>query len=93
MFPDIESVRYVRGFELELTFADGVRGCVDFAQWIVGKGGVFAPLEDKSFFARVSVNKELGTIIWPNDVDFDPEVLYSQVTGRSLPGSASKVAG
>src|ERR1700728_1738901 len=92
MFPDVESVRYLRDYELELTFADGVSGRIDFAPWIVGQGGVFSPLEDKLFFARVSVNADLGTIVWPNDVDFDPEVLYSQITGRLTPGSASHVA-
>jgi Protein of unknown function (DUF2442) len=93
MFPDITSVRYLRDYQLELTFADGVSGRVDFAPWVVGKGGVFLPLEDKAFFSRVSVNAELGTIVWPNDVDFDPEVLYSHITGQPMPGSASKVAG
>ncbi len=28
---------------------------------------------------------ELGTIQWPNDVDFCPDVLYSRVTGKPIP--------
>ena len=91
MFPDVKSVRYLHDYELELTFADGVKGCIDFAPWIVGKGGVFAPLEDKGFFARVSVNEDIGTIVWPNDVDFDPEVLYSTVTGEAIAGVTSAI--
>lgn len=28
---------------------------------------------------------ELGTIQWPNDVDFCPDVLYGRVTGKPIP--------
>ena len=93
MFPDVKSVRYLHDYQLELTFADGVSGRINFASWIVGQGGVLAPLEDKNFFAQVSVNPDIGTIVWPNDVDFDPEVLYSQITGKPIPGPVSKIAG
>jgi hypothetical protein len=47
--------------------------------------GVFAPLEDRQFFLKVGVNPELGTNCWPNDVDIDPDVLYSRITGEPLP--------
>jgi hypothetical protein len=80
-------------YELELTFTDGVTGRIDFTPWIFGQGGVFAPLEDKKYFAQVSVNSEIGTIVWPNDVDFDPEVLYARITGRAIPGPVSGMAG
>ena len=93
MFPDVKSVRYLHDYELELTFADGVCGRINFAPLIIGHGGVFAPLENKDFFARVSVNADIGTIVWPNDVDFDPEVLYSNVTGKLIPGGVSEMAG
>ncbi len=46
--------------------------------------GVFAPLRDPAYFARVRVNPDLGTICWPNDADWDPLVLYSLVTGRPI---------
>jgi hypothetical protein len=42
-------------------------------------------LEDPSFFRQVRVNSELGTIQWPNDVDFCPDVLFSRVTGKPIP--------
>jgi len=85
MFPDVIKVHYLRDYQLELTFADGVTGTVDLAGCILGKGGVFAPLEVRDYFARVYVNGDIGTIAWPNDVDFDPEVLYSLVTGKPIP--------
>jgi hypothetical protein len=93
MFPDVKSVRYLRDYRLELTFTDSVKGQIDCAGWIVGQGGVMAPLEDKNYFAQVSVNGDIGTIVWPNGVDFDPEVLYGHITGKPLPGTISEVAG
>jgi hypothetical protein len=93
MFPDVKAVRYLHDYELELTFTDGITGRIDFAPWIIGQGGVFVPLEDKSYFAQVRVNADIGTIVWPNDVDFDPEVLYSQITGKPIPSTDSGVAG
>ena len=47
--------------------------------------GVFAPLEDVEFFKKVTVDPEIGTLVWPNGVDFCPDVLYSQATGKPLP--------
>jgi hypothetical protein len=42
------------------------------------KAGVFAPLRDPALFAQVYVDHEAGTIVWPNDVDVDPDTLYEE---------------
>jgi hypothetical protein len=81
-------------YRLWLRFQDGVQGEVDLRPALTFQG-VFAPLRDPAFFARVRVNPELGTICWPNDADWDPLVLYSLGTGRPIetllaaPGSVS----
>ncbi|MEK6575494.1 MAG: DUF2442 domain-containing protein [Chloroflexota bacterium] len=31
------------------------------------------------------VDPEIGTLVWPNDVDFDPDVLYSEATHTPIP--------
>lgn len=85
MFPRITHVRYIRDYWLELTFSNGIRAKLDFKDRIVGRGGVFAPLEDLDFFRRVRVDREIGTLVWPNEVDFCPDVLYSEATGTPLP--------
>ena len=85
MFPRIEKVRYLEGYRLELQFTDGTKGELDFRQRIVGRGGVFEPLEDLGFFKQVIVEPEAGTLVWPNEVDFCPDVLYSLVTGQAIP--------
>lgn len=85
MFPRITQVRHIRDYLLELTFADGVRAELDFKKRIVGRGGVFVALKNIDFFRQVRVDSELGTLVWPNDVDLDPDVLYSQATGKPIP--------
>jgi hypothetical protein len=37
---------------------------------------VFEPLADPDFFARVRLDDELGTVVWPNGADLDPLVLH-----------------
>jgi hypothetical protein len=80
----ITDVRVLDGYRVELAFSDGVRGVVDLANRIVGRGGVFGPLEDPEFFRRVAVDNELGTILWPNGADFCPDMLYGWVTGDTV---------
>ncbi|MBN1344612.1 MAG: DUF2442 domain-containing protein [Phycisphaerae bacterium] len=85
MFPSVTSVRHLNDYRLEVTFADGITAQFDFGARVVGRGGVFGPLEDLDYFARVSVDPEAGALVWPNGVDFCPDVLYSEATGTPLP--------
>lgn len=73
---DVLAVEVVGGFRLRLTFEDGTVGEVDFAAraW----RGVFEPLRNPAYFARVRVDPDAGTIKWPNGVDMAPEHLYEQ---------------
>lgn len=82
---DIVAVRPLDGTRLHLRFEDGAEGEVDVAA-LVPFDGVFAPLADRAVFAGVRVEPELGTIVWENGADLDPDVLYSTVTGAPLPG-------
>jgi hypothetical protein len=84
MSPRITTVRYLGQYRLELTFTDGVRGEIDLKDQIVGQGGVFKALENPDYFRLVRVNEDFGTIQWPNDADFCPDVLYSHITGKPI---------
>ncbi len=84
MLKDIVAVEPRDNYQVWLRFEDGVEGIVDIAALIPFRG-VFAPLQDKSFFDRVRVNQETGTICWTNEADLDPDVLYAQVTGKPIP--------
>lgn len=85
MFPRIVHVEHIHRYVLRLVFADGQEGEIDFESRIANRGGVFEPLEDIEFFSKVTVDPEAHTLIWPNGVDLDPDVLYSEATGTPLP--------
>ncbi len=85
MFPRISDVRHVRGYTLSLTFSNGEIAELDLESRIRNRGGVFTPLEDIDYFAQVTVDPEARTLVWPNGVDLDPDVLYSEATGTPLP--------
>jgi hypothetical protein len=79
MLKDIIAVEALPGHRLRLRFEDGVEGEVVMP---VPFDGIFAPLRDPAAFAQVRVNLDLGTIVWPNGADLDPDVLYGIVTGQ-----------
>ena len=60
-----------------------VIGVADLSALIAGRGGVFQALQDPDFFAQVSVDPEAGTLVWPNGVDLDPDVLYELATAST----------
>ena len=42
---------------------------------------MFEPLQDPACFALVTVDPEAGTLVWPNELDLDPDVLYTVAHG------------
>jgi hypothetical protein len=85
---DIAAVEVVGDYRLRLTFEDGTVGEVDFAgrDW----RGVFEPLREAAYFARVRVDPEAGTVTWPNGADMAPEPLYEEARRNTVePASSS----
>ena len=87
MLVDITEVRPLGDHRLFLRFEDGTQGVLDLAP-ILRFDGIFEPLRDPAFFARVRLEEELGTIVWPNGADLCPDVLHQRLTGAALPGQA-----
>lgn len=58
---------------LRLTFNDGTSKIVDVSPLL--SGPIFEPLRDPAFFARAHLDRECGTVVWPNGADFAPEAL------------------
>jgi hypothetical protein len=81
MLKDIVDVQPLAGYQLHLRFDDGVEGIVDISQ-IIEFTGIFTPLNNPDYFAKVRVNHDLGTIQWENEADLDPVVLYARITGQ-----------
>jgi hypothetical protein len=84
MFPRVRGVRHVKDYRLELAFSDGTVAELDFRRRVAGRGGVVGALEDLDFFRQVAVDQEAGTVVWPNGVDFCPDVLFAEATGKAL---------
>ena len=91
MLPRVRRVRHVKAYELEIGFSDGTVATLDFRGRIVGRGGVFRPLQSEEVFAQVSVDPEAGTLVWPNGVDFCPDVLYAEATGKDVTALGSEL--
>ncbi len=72
----VRDVKVLYPYVLELTFLDGSRREIDLENELYGE--IFEPLKDPSFFSQARVDKELGTVVWPNGADFSPEFLYNQ---------------
>lgn len=78
------------GYRLRLFFRDGARRTLDFENMLVGP--MFAPLRDLRKFREVRVNKDFGSLEWPNGADYCPDVLYqrSSTEGRSTATERAK---
>jgi hypothetical protein len=85
--PDITEVEVVRHGVLRLTFADGLCGDVDVLDRIWGP--VFEDARTPSGFAKVRVDPEAGTVVWPGDADLAPDTLYVRVKTGHWPHPAS----
>jgi len=71
----IRAVTPVAGFRVRLQFTDGSEREIDLEPYLLGP--VFEPLRcDPALFATIQVDPQLGTIVWPNGADIDPDVLY-----------------
>jgi Protein of unknown function (DUF2442) len=74
VLPRITSVEPLEGFRLRLAFTDGLIREVDLSDDLWGQ--MAEPLQDPGYFRQVRVDNELGTVVWPNGYDLDPDVLH-----------------
>ncbi len=78
MSPKLKSARHLKGYEIHISFDDGVEGNIDLESELWGE--IFEPLKEMSVFKSFRVDPELNTIVWPNGADFAPEYLYEQAS-------------
>jgi hypothetical protein len=69
----IKSARYIEDFRVWVSFDDGTEGEINLENSF--SGPVFEPLKQVDVFAKLSVDPELETIVWPNGADLAPEFL------------------
>jgi hypothetical protein len=61
-------------YALTVMFADGTEQRINFKP--VLHGALYGPLLDLATFNAVRLDTEVGTLVWPNDADFDPATLH-----------------
>jgi hypothetical protein len=71
----VQAVEVLNDFWVRLKFTDGTQKEIDLDPYL--RGPIFEPLRnDRLMFRSVRVDKRMGTIIWDNGADIDPDVLY-----------------
>jgi len=68
----VKKINYIDGYKISLIFNDKTIKIVDVEPYL--DTGIFLELKDPKYFKRVKVVE--GTIVWPNEADFCPDVLY-----------------
>jgi hypothetical protein len=81
---DVESLH---DYTLRLGFSDGTTREIDLESELWGP--MFEPLRDLNEFRKVAVDRELGTIVWPNGADLDPDVLHGDYAPVEPPAPAA----
>jgi hypothetical protein len=81
-FVHVTAIRVLDGYDVELTFSDGVVRRIDLDPYL--RGPIFAPMRsDPACFRSAYVDPEGGTIAWPNGADLAPDVLRYGLTPAS----------
>ena len=75
---EVVAVRPLSGFQLDVEFADGLRGRFDYSEFIHREdAGVFAPLRDVNYFKQVGIVD--GAVTWPGELDLAPDAMYDRL--------------
>lgn len=83
--PDITAAEVVRHGVLRLTFADGLSGEVNVLDRM--HGPVFEDARESSGFAKVKIDSETRTVVWPGGADLAPDTLYERIRSGVWPDS------
>ena len=71
----VTAVRPLEGYRISVTFSDGTERAIEVERYL--RGPTFDPVRrDRSFFEAVTVDRDLGIVMWPNGADIDSDVLY-----------------
>jgi len=81
--PDITEAGAVQHGVLRVTFADGTTGEVPVLERM--RGPVFNEARTREGFAKVMVDAETGTVVWPGGADIAPDTLYERVRNGAWP--------
>jgi hypothetical protein len=84
----VARVEPLDGYRLRVRFANGEERDIDVERYL--RGPVFEPIrKDRALFEAVTVDEELGVVVWPNGADIDSAVLH----GAREPAWSEEAAG
>lgn len=72
--PRVTAFKIVGDFAIKVTFDDNMERVIDFEPILIGP--IFGPLRDTDLFRQVQLDRDFGTLEWPNGADIDPIVLH-----------------
>jgi hypothetical protein len=71
----VRSVKPLGQFNVWIEFSNGEQKIINLEPFL--RGPIFEPLrQNPQLFRTVHLDDELGTIVWDNGADIDPDVLY-----------------
>ena len=73
----LKSLAFLGGTCIQVAFNDGREGTADLAPWLCGP--IFEGLQQADAFQTGRLDRELGTLVWPNGADFAPEFLREKL--------------
>lgn len=71
---DVTHFDIVEDYTIRLCFDDGLERTINFEPILLGLR--FGPLRELAIFNQVTLDPDLGTLIWPTGADIDPTVLH-----------------
>ena len=83
----VKEASYVEGYKLRIRFDNDEVRLVDLTDHL--DGGIFELLKDISYFKSFEINRDIDTVVWPNEADFSPDFLYEIGEAASEPTDAA----
>jgi hypothetical protein len=68
----VKKINDIDGYKITITFNDKKTKVIDVEPFL--NKGIFIELQDPAIFNQVTIFG--GTLVWPNEADFCPDVLY-----------------
>jgi Protein of unknown function (DUF2442) len=71
---DVTNFEIVGDYTIKLVFDDQTEQIINFEPIL--SGPMFEPLRNLALFNQVTLDHNLGTLVWPTGADIDPTVLH-----------------
>ena len=74
----VKSVKPLHDFVVSVDFTDGTTREINLEPFL--RGRVFEKIrQNPSEFQAMKIDRQMGTIVWENGADIDPDVLYHEL--------------